>query len=76
MKNPERDPTIARNNQEQNATSLKQKVAGPRRARRQENVEGFVDGGSRMRLSKKAHTSRPWRIHEIAPDFRLYDVWA
>jgi len=23
-----------------------------------------------------AHTSRPWRIHEIAPDFRLEDVWA
>ena len=29
-----------------------------------------------MRLSDTAHTSRPWRIHEIAPDFRLYDVWA
>jgi hypothetical protein len=29
-----------------------------------------------MRLSKTAHTSRPWRTHEIAPDFRLEDVWA
>ncbi len=29
-----------------------------------------------MRLPKSAHTSRPWRIHEIAPDFRLEDVWA
>ncbi|MEU1019652.1 DUF2867 domain-containing protein [Streptomyces sp. NPDC005900] len=29
-----------------------------------------------MKLPKSAHTSRPWRIHEIAPDFRLYDVWA
>jgi hypothetical protein len=29
-----------------------------------------------MRLAKTAHTSRPWRIHEIAPDFRLEDVWA
>ena len=29
-----------------------------------------------MRLSKKAHTSRPWRIHEIVPDFELEDVWA
>ena len=29
-----------------------------------------------MRLSDIAHTSRPWRIHEISPDFRLYDVWA
>ena len=30
----------------------------------------------RMRLPDNAHTSRPWRIHEIAPDFRLQDVWA
>ena len=29
-----------------------------------------------MRLPNTAHTSRPWRIHQIAPDFRLYDVWA
>jgi hypothetical protein len=29
-----------------------------------------------MRLPESAHTSRPWRIHEIAPDFRLEDVWA
>lgn len=29
-----------------------------------------------MRLPAPAHTSRPWRIHGIAPDFRLYDVWA
>jgi hypothetical protein len=29
-----------------------------------------------MRLSNTAHTSRPWRIHEIAPDFRIEDVWA
>jgi hypothetical protein len=28
------------------------------------------------RLPNSAHTSRPWRIHEIAPDFRLEDVWA
>ena len=28
-----------------------------------------------MRLPSTAHTSRPWRIHEIAPDFRLEDVW-
>lgn len=28
-----------------------------------------------MRLSETAHTSRPWRIHEITPDFRLEDVW-
>src|SRR5262249_7894071 len=30
----------------------------------------------RMRLPNTAHTSRPWRIHEIAPDFRVEDVWA
>jgi hypothetical protein len=29
-----------------------------------------------MRLPTSAHTSRPWRIHEIAADFRLEDVWA
>ncbi len=28
-----------------------------------------------MRLPDSAHTRRPWRIHEIAPDFRLEDVW-
>jgi hypothetical protein len=28
-----------------------------------------------MRLPTAAHTSRPWRIHEIAPDFKLEDVW-
>jgi hypothetical protein len=30
----------------------------------------------RGRLPNSAHTSHPWRIHEIAPDFRLEDVWA
>jgi Protein of unknown function (DUF2867) len=28
-----------------------------------------------MRLPKTAHTSRPWRIHELTPDFVLEDVW-
>lgn len=28
-----------------------------------------------MRLPGTAHTSRPWRIHELTPDFRLEDVW-
>ncbi|MEV0764361.1 DUF2867 domain-containing protein [Nocardia sp. NPDC050435] len=28
-----------------------------------------------MKLPDTAHTTRPWRIHEIAPDFVLYDVW-
>jgi hypothetical protein len=27
------------------------------------------------RLSDSAYTARPWRIHEITPDFRLEDVW-
>jgi hypothetical protein len=31
---------------------------------------------NRMRLPDSAHTSRPWRIHEVAGDFRLEDVWA
>ena len=29
-----------------------------------------------MRLPDTAHTSRPWRIHELASDFRVEDVWA
>lgn len=29
-----------------------------------------------MRLPNTAHTSRPWRIHELTRDFRLEDVWA
>lgn len=28
-----------------------------------------------MRLPNAAHTSRPWRIHELTADFRLEDVW-
>jgi Protein of unknown function (DUF2867) len=28
-----------------------------------------------MRLPTSAHTSRPWRIHEVTHDFRLEDVW-
>jgi hypothetical protein len=28
-----------------------------------------------MRLPSSVHTSRPWRIHELTPDFRLEDVW-
>ena len=29
-----------------------------------------------MRLLSTAHTSRPWRIHEVTGDFHLEDVWA
>jgi hypothetical protein len=29
-----------------------------------------------LRLPDLAHTAMPWRIHEIAPDFELEDVWA
>lgn len=28
------------------------------------------------RLPNSVHESRPWRIREIAPDFRVEDVWA
>jgi hypothetical protein len=28
-----------------------------------------------MKLPKSAHTSHPWRIHELTRDFRLEDVW-
>jgi Protein of unknown function (DUF2867) len=34
------------------------------------------DAGSPRRLPSSAHTSRPWRIHELTYDFRLEDVWA
>lgn len=27
-------------------------------------------------LPSSAHTSQPWRIHELASDFKLEDVWA
>lgn len=29
-----------------------------------------------MPLPPAAHTSRPWRIHALTPDFHLEDVWA
>lgn len=29
-----------------------------------------------MRLPDEAHSSRPWRVHELTDDFRLEDVWA
>ena len=29
-----------------------------------------------MRLPDTAHTSHPWRIHELTPDFDVEDVWA
>jgi hypothetical protein len=29
-----------------------------------------------MRLPKTAHTSRPWRVHELTQDLELEDVWA
>ncbi len=28
-----------------------------------------------MKLPNNAHTSQPWRIHELTPDFRIEDVW-
>jgi uncharacterized protein DUF2867 len=28
-----------------------------------------------MRLAKTAHTSRPWRVHELTEDFELEDAW-
>lgn len=29
-----------------------------------------------MRLPIGTHTQRPWRIHSVAPDFAVLDVWA
>ena len=28
-----------------------------------------------MRLPTEEHTSRPWRLHEVVPDFEVEDVW-
>ena len=39
-------------------------------------VQHRVNRGLTMRLPNTAHTSRPWRIHELTRDFRLEDVWA
>ena len=35
-----------------------------------------LDSMSASRLPTEAHTSRPWRIHELTRDFELEDVWA
>ena len=48
----------------------------PRLVRVANAVEGGFMPARGMRLPDAAHTSRPWRIHEIAGDFRLEDVWA
>src|ERR1700753_3624446 len=45
-----------------------QRCTSPRPGVRCMNVKG--------RLPNSEHPSRPWRIHEIAADFRLEDVWA
>lgn len=29
-----------------------------------------------MRVPEVEHTARPWRIHDLTPDFRIEDVWA
>jgi Protein of unknown function (DUF2867) len=34
-----------------------------------------LEDRSTMKLPNSAHTSRPWRIHELTRDFRLEDVW-
>src|SRR5436305_3103218 len=28
-----------------------------------------------MRVPNSEHTARPWRIHDLTPDFRVEDVW-
>jgi hypothetical protein len=34
-----------------------------------------MERGTGMRVPNAVHQSRPWRIRQIAPDFRLEDVW-
>jgi hypothetical protein len=40
------------------------------------DARDWLASRQQTRLSDSAHTSRPWRIHEIAGDFQLEDVWA
>jgi hypothetical protein len=40
------------------------------------NVRCAGPAGARRKLPNGAHTSQPWRIHELTRDFRLEDVWA
>ena len=42
-------------------------------ARRKEIVSSDRNG---VRLPAAAHFEQPWRIHDIAPDFTVEDVWA
>jgi Protein of unknown function (DUF2867) len=55
--------------------------AGPSQVASRDDL-GAMKAGARsptigaMKLPKSAHASRPWRIHEIAPDFEIEDVWA
>lgn len=28
-----------------------------------------------MKVDPARHKSRPWRVHSLAPDFELLDVW-
>ena len=35
-----------------------------------------MDGGTTLGLPQTAHSSQPWRIHELTRDFRVEDVWA
>ncbi|CAL9469616.1 hypothetical protein SUDANB121_02822 [Nocardiopsis dassonvillei] len=28
------------------------------------------------RIAKSTHTEHPWRVHDVAPDFEVEDVWA
>src|SRR5215211_5451803 len=51
------------------------KRADPHRGQRRRRSHD-PSKGPRMRLPKAAHTSRPWRIHDLTRDFRLEDVWA
>jgi Protein of unknown function (DUF2867) len=40
------------------------------------SIGSRLDELRRIRLPDAAHTSRPWAIHALTPDFELEDVWA
>src|SRR5829696_5396092 len=52
-------------------TSVRQRTSGGKL----ECIRCRMDRAT-MKLQQSAHTDRPWRIHEIAPEFTVEDVWA
>ena len=73
------DPRAARRAGERPSSisiAFRAELTSPQMMPKLQSIRYRMDGGPRMRLPNTAHTSRPWRIHELTRDFRLEDVWA